>query len=233
MVSPFSRHTADRSVEISASDATLRGDLFLPDAPTGLVLFIHGPGSNRHSPRSRKLSTILTDLGLATMLFDLLTPLEEAENQWRGHLGFDIPFLAARLLAAMDWAAESPLSRDLGIGLFGASSGAAAGLLAAAERPLEVQAVVARSGRPDLVTEHLRHVVAPSLFIVGEKDEPVLGWNREASTHLSGDHTLHVIPGATHLFPEPGALEEVSRVTSEWFAKYLQRSHPPSIHSPD
>jgi putative phosphoribosyl transferase len=231
-VSPFSRHTADRLVEIVASDATLHGDLFLPDSPGGLVLFVHGPGSSRHSPRSRKISNVLTGVGVATLLFDLLTPPEDAENQWRGHLGFDIPFLAGRLLAAMDWAALSPLTRDLGIGLLGASTGAAAGLFAAAERPLEVQAVVSRGGRPDLVTEQLRHVVAPSLFIVGEKDEPVLGWNKVAVNHLSGDYSLHIVSGATHLFPEPGALEEVSRVISEWFVKYLQRSHPPHPHSP-
>lgn len=227
-----SRHTADRLVKISTPDATLSGELFLPDSPTGIVLFVHGAGSGRHSPRSRKASDVLTGAGIATFLFDLLTPIEEAEDRWRGHLSFDIPFLAGRLMGVMDWASDSPLTRDLGVGVFGASTGAAAALLTAAERPLEIQAVVARGGRPDLVPEHLPHVVAPTLLIVGEKDEPVLGWNRAAAARLSGEHVLHIVPGATHLFPEPGALEEVTRVTSDWFARYLQRSHPPSLHSP-
>lgn len=227
----FSRHTADRMVKIAASDAALEGELFLPDSPTGLVLFAHGAGSGRHSPRSRAISDALTGAGVATLLFDLLTPLEEAEDRWRGHLSYDIPFLAGRLLAAMDWAVDSPLTRTLGIGLFGASTGGAAALLAAAEQPLEVQAVVLRGGRPDLAADRLSHVVAPTLFIVGEKDEPVLGWNKDAARHLSGEHALHIVPGATHLFPEPGALEEVTRVTAEWFARYLQPSHPP-LHSP-
>lgn len=231
-MSALSRHTADRLVKIPAPDATIFGELFLPDSPTGLVLFVHGAGSGRHSPRSRKSSDALTGAGVATLLFDLLTPLEEAEDRWRGHLSFDIPFLAGRLMAVMDWACDSPMTRDLGIGLFGASTGAAAALLTAAERPLEIQAVVARGGRPDLVTEQLPHVVAPTLFIVGEKDEPVLGWNRTAAAQLAGEHLLHVVSGATHLFPEQGALEEVTRVASDWFARYLQRSHPPPLHSP-
>jgi putative phosphoribosyl transferase len=231
-MSTFSRHTADRLVKISTPDSTILGELFLPDSPTGLVLFVHGAGSGRQSPRSRKASDVLTSAGVATLLFDLLTPLEEAEDRWRGHLSFDIPFLAGRLMSVMDWACDSPMTRDLGIGLFGASTGAAAVLLTAAERPLEIQAVVARGGRPDLVVEHLPHVVAPTLFIVGEKDEPVLGWNRAAAAQLSGEHVLHIVSGATHLFPEQGALDEVTRVTSDWFARYLQRSHPPTLHSP-
>jgi putative phosphoribosyl transferase len=230
-MSSFSRHTADRLVRIPASNATIVGELFLPDSPTGLVLFVHGAGSGRHSPRSRKIAEVLTDAGMATLLFDLLTPLEEAEDRWRGHLSFDISFLAGRLMAAMDWACESAMTRDLGIGLFGASTGAAAALLAAAERPLEIQAVVSRGGRPDLVKEQLPHVVASTLLIVGENDVPVLGWNREAAALLSGEHALHVVAGATHLFPEQGALEEVSRVTAEWFALHLQRSHPAKSHS--
>ena len=225
-----SRHTADRLIKIPLPEATLSGELFLPDSPRGLVLFVHGAGSGRHSPRSRKASDALTRAGVATFLFDLLTPLEEAEDRWRGHLSFDIPFLAGRLMAVMDWAGDSPLTRGLGIGLFGASTGAAAALLAAAERPLEIQAVASRGGRPDLVTEHLAHVVAPTLLIVGEKDEHVLGWNRASAATLSGEHLLHVVPGATHLFPEQGAMEEVTRVSSEWFTRYLQRSHPLSPH---
>lgn len=230
-MSVFSRHTADRLVKIPAPDATLEGELFLPDSPTGLVLFVHGAGSGRLSPRSRAISDALTGAGVATLLFDLLTPLEEAEDRWRGHLSFDIPFLAGRLMAVMDWAVDSPLTRTLGIGLFGAGTGGAAALLAAAEQPLEVQAVVLRGGRPDLATDRLSQVVAPTLFIVGEKDDPVLGWNKDAARHLSGEHALHIVPGATHLFPEPGALEDVARVTAEWFARYLQPSHP-SLHSP-
>lgn len=231
-MSTFSRHTADRLVKIPASNVTIVGELFLPDSPVGIVLFVHGAGSGRHSPRSRKIAEGLTDAGMAALLFDLLTPLEEAEDRWRGHLGFNIPFLAERLMAAMDWACDSPLTRDLGIGLFGASTGAAAALFTAAERPLEIQAVVSRGGRPDLVKEKLPHVVASTLLIVGEKDEPVLGWNRESAALLSGEHVLHVVSGATHLFPEQGALEEVSRVTSAWFGRHLQRSHPPKNHSP-
>lgn len=223
----YSRHTADRAVGIPVDGVELKGELFLPDAPTGVVLFAHGAGSDRHSPRSRRISDVLTAAGIATLLFDLLTPIEAAEDRWKGHLGFDIPFLSRRLAAALGWAGESPLTKELGVGLFGADTGAAASLVVAADRPLEVQAVVSRGGRPDLAADQLPHVVAPTLLIVGENDHPSLVWNQDAFKRLAGDHVLKTVPGASHFFPEPGALDQVANLTSDWFLKHLQRLSPP------
>lgn len=222
----YSRHTVDRAVAIPTDGVELKGDLFLPDAPLGLVLFAHGAGGDRHSPRSRKISDVLTAGGVATLLFDLMTPLEAAEDRWKGHLSFDIPFLSRRLVAALEWAEGSSLTRDLGIGFFGASTGAAASLVVAAERPLDVQAVVSRGGRPDLAGDALAHVVAPTMFIVGEHDHPSMGWNQDAFKRLAGEHALKTVAGASHFFSEPGALEEVANATSEWFVKHLQRLRP-------
>ncbi len=227
----LSHHTAERPVKIVLNDVALLGDLFLPDAPTGLVLFVHGSGSGRHSPRNRKVSEALTDAGVAALLFDLLTPSESVEDRWRGHLSFDIPFLTARLMGVLDWAVRSPVTENLGIGLFGASTGAAAALRTAAERPLEVQAVVSRGGRPDLAGDCLSRVIAPTLLIVGEKDASVLEMNRLSAPQLAGVKALHVVPGATHLFPESGALEDVGRAAADWFARYLQRNRPPPVSS--
>ncbi len=223
----YSRHTADRAVGIPVDGVELKGELFLPDAPTGLVLFAHGAGSDRHSPRSRVISDALTAAGIATLLFDLLTPPEVAEDRWKGHLSFDVFSLARRLAAALDWSGKSALTRELGVGLFGAGTGGAAALWVAADRPLEVQAVVSRGGRPDLVADQLPHVVAPTLLIVGENDHPSLGWNQQAFTRLAGEHALKTVPGASHFFSEPGALELVASSTSDWFLKHLQRLPPP------
>ncbi len=220
----ISHHTAERNVLIEAPGVRLPGDLFLPDGARGLVIFAHGSGSSRHSPRNRKISKTLNDAGLATLLFDLLTPAEEVEDRRRDHLRFDIEFLSGRVLAALDWAAKFPAVKNLGIGLFGASTGAAAALRAAAERPLEVLAVVSRGGRPDLAAYRLPGVMAATLFIVGEKDHPVLEGNRLASVRVAGERALHVVPGATHLFPEPGALDDVARAAAAWFTRHLHRS---------
>jgi dienelactone hydrolase len=177
------------------------------------------------------VSEALTDAGVAALLFDLLTPSESVEDRWRGHLSFDIPFLTARLMGVLDWAVRSPVTGNLGIGLFGASTGAAAALRTAAERPLEVQAVVSRGGRPDLAGDRLSRVFAPTLLIVGEKDASVLEMNRLSAPQLAGVNALHIVPGATHLFPESGALEDVGRAAADWFARYLQRNRPPSVSS--
>jgi putative phosphoribosyl transferase len=185
-VNVYSRHTADRAVGIPVDGVELKGELFLPDAPTGLVLFAHGAGSDRHSPRSRVISDALTAVGIATLLFDLLTPPEVGEDRWKGHLSFDIPFLARRLAAALEWAGKSVLTRELGVGLFGAGTGAAAALWVAADRPLEVQAVVSRGGRPDLVADQLSHVVAPTLLIIGRKRSPLGGLESGSAQSIGG-----------------------------------------------
>jgi dienelactone hydrolase len=192
----------------------LAGDLSVPDGATGVVAFAHGSGSSRHSPRNRAVAEALNDAGLGTLLFDLLT---EAEEERR----FDIRLLAGRLVAAVDWLAAEPSAATLPIGCFGASTGAAAALAAAAERPQVVRAVVSRGGRPDLAGAALRDVRAPVLLLVGGRDEQVLVLNEDAARQLTGIWRLDVIPGATHLFPEPGTLEEVVLRATEWFKQHL------------
>jgi putative phosphoribosyl transferase len=207
-----------REVSINLEDATLEGTLVLPKNANGLVLFAHGSGSSRHSPRNRYVAQVLNSRQIATLLFDLLTRQEEARDRYTGELRFDIPFLAKRLRGATNWMMSSPDTQDLKIGYFGASTGAAAALIAASELPDLVSAVVSRGGRPDLAEEALRSVKAPTLLIVGGDDEPVIGMNREALAKLScPDKKLVIIPGATHLFEEPGTLEEVARLAAEWF----------------
>jgi putative phosphoribosyl transferase len=208
---------ASREVTIPAGDVRTAGDLTLPDAPAGLVVFAHGSGSSRHSPRNRQVAAALLDRSLATLLLDLLT---EAEERDRANV-FNIELLAGRLGAATRWAdAQADLAR-LPTGYFGASTGAAAALWAAAEAGERVAAVVSRGGRPDLASDRLEAVSAPTLLIVGGRDEVVLELNREAQLRLKAPSQLAVLPGATHLFEEPGALDEVSRIAGEWFARYL------------
>jgi putative phosphoribosyl transferase len=207
-------------VLVSAGDAVLQGDLVLPDRAVGLVLFAHGSGSSRHSPRNRLVADTLNESGMATLLLDLLTPAEEEADRLTGAHRFDIALLARRLIAAVDWLRAGPAA-SLPIGLFGASTGAAAALVAAAERPEDVAAVVSRGGRPDLAGPALRRVRAPTLLIVGGADEVVLELNRRALELLPAEKQLAVVPGASHLFEEPGTLEVVARLAADWFTRYF------------
>jgi putative phosphoribosyl transferase len=212
----------ERLVQVPAGPVTLEGNLALPPEAKGVVLFAHGSGSSRHSPRNRFVASELQNAALGTLLLDLLTPGEEAVDAYTAHLRFDIGLLAARLVAAIDWLSKEPATRGLPVGLFGASTGAAAALVAAAQRPTLVRAVVSRGGRPDLAGEILAHVQAPTLLIVGGNDAPVLRLNGEAFEQLAAPKKeLMIIPGATHLFEEPGALEEVARLAAAWFAQHL------------
>src|SRR5215212_3647990 len=211
----------ERKVRVSAGPVTLEGNLGIPDSTRGIVLFAHGSGSGRHSPRNRYVAGALRELGLATLLIDLLTPEEEEVDLRTRHLRFDIRLLADRLADATDWLAQEPDTKDLRVGYFGASTGAGAALVAAAQCPEAVGAVVSRGGRPDLAGEALSRVVAPTLLIVGGEDEPVIGMNREATEQLRAEKRLEVVPGATHLFEEPGKLEEVTRLAARWFARHL------------
>jgi putative phosphoribosyl transferase len=211
------------AVRIPVGPLLLDADLTLPEGATGIVVFAHGSGSSRHSPRNRQVARALNDAGLATLLLDLLTPEEEQVDARTRHLRFDIPLLAKRLVAAIDWATQRPETRHMAIGCFGASTGAAAALEGAAMRADVVRAVVSRGGRPDLAGYVLHRVTAPTLLIVGGYDDEVLELNRKAYADLAGRKELHVVPGATHLFEEPGTLEEVARLAAEWFDHHLTR----------
>ena len=212
---------AQRALRIPAGAALLDADLSLPPAATGLVLFAHGSGSSRLSPRNRHVASLLNEAGLATVLADLLTQDEEALDQRTRHLRFDIGLLAERLVAAADWLhAEAPTAR-LPLGCFGASTGAGAALVAAAQRPDTIRAVVSRGGRPDLAGEALAQVRAPTLLVVGGNDVPVIELNRQALAQLGGEKKLVIVPGATHLFEEPGALDRVAELAREWFLRHL------------
>jgi putative phosphoribosyl transferase len=200
---------------------SLEGNLNIPDNPRGVVLFVHGSGSSRFSPRNQFVARQLESAGLATFLIDLLTAREEEEDRYTGHLRFDIPLLSRRVVAATDWLLSQPATRNLKIGYFGASTGAAAALVAAAERPLAVGAVVSRGGRPDLAGSALSAVRAPTLLIVGSKDTQVIELNRMAFSLLRTEKRMEIIPGATHLFEEPGTLEKVAELAREWFTRYL------------
>jgi putative phosphoribosyl transferase len=211
----------EREVRVPVASVTLEGNLGVPEGARGVVLFAHGSGSGRHSPRNRYVAQELRQAGLATLLVDLLTPEEEEVDLRTRHLRFDIGLLAERLAGATDWLKREPNTRNLCVGYFGASTGAGAALVAAAERPEEVGAIVSRGGRPDLAGEALPRARAPTLLIVGEKDVSVIEMNREAMERLRVDKELEVVSGATHLFEEPGALEEVAHLASEWFVWYL------------
>jgi len=213
----------EREVGIRVGDVTLAGTLTVPPAARGLVVFAHGSGSGRFSPRNRAVAGVLVDAGLATLLMDLLTPEEEAEDMRTARLRFDIPLLAARVIGAIDSLAANPALGDLPVGCFGASTGAAAALIAAAERPERVHAVVSRGGRPDLAEDALPRVKAPTLLIVGGRDPEVIRLNQQAQALLGGESRIEIVPGATHLFEEPGALERVAALAREWFLRYLAR----------
>jgi putative phosphoribosyl transferase len=208
-------------VRVTAGPVTLEGNLSLPDGARGVVLFAHGSGSSRHSPRNRSVAEALRRGGLATLLIDLLTADEEAVDLRTADLRFDIGLLTGRLVAATDWLAQGGPTRGLRVGYFGASTGAGAALAAAAERPEAVGAVVSRGGRPDLAGPALGRVRAPTLLIVGGRDVPVIDLNREALAQLPGAATLEIVPGATHLFEEPGTLEQVARLARDWFTRHL------------
>src|SRR4051794_29620557 len=211
-----------KPVRIAAGPVTLEGDLAVPAGARGVVAFAHGSGSGRNSPRNRFVAEALQASGLATLLFDLLTEDEEYRERFTRHLRFDINLLAWRLVEATDWLAGQPETRGLKVGYFGASTGGGAALVAAAERPEAVGAVVSRGGRPDLAGEALARVRAPTLLIVGGSDTPVIALNRQAMAGMKAPVSLEIVPGATHLFEEPGALEEVARLAGEWFERYLR-----------
>jgi putative phosphoribosyl transferase len=210
-------------VQIAAGKITLEGNLCIPEEARGVVAFAHGSGSSRHSPRNRYVARVLRNAGQATLLFDLLTVEEEAEDIKTAKFRFDIGLLARRLVAATDWLKENAGTRKLGIGYFGASTGAAAALIAAVERPDIVAAIVSRGGRPDLAGKALPRVKAPTLLIVGGHDFLVIEINQEALAKISAEKKLVVVPGATHLFEEAGALEEVARLAADWFTSHLKR----------
>jgi pimeloyl-ACP methyl ester carboxylesterase len=208
-------------VKVVAGPVILEGNLSLPEGVHGVVLFAHGSGSSRHSPRNRYVAQLLNEARLATLLVDLLTSEEEAIDLRTTHLRFDIDLLAERLGGVTDWLMEYPDTRDLRIGYFGASTGAGAALVAAAERPDVVSAVVSRGGRPDLAGPALIRVHAPTLLIVGGNDFQVIELNRLAYERLRCEKRLVIIPGATHLFEEPGTLDEVAHLARQWFERYL------------
>jgi putative phosphoribosyl transferase len=222
---------ATSAVRIPARDIVIDGDLALPRTAAGLVILAHGSGSSRFSVRNRAIADALVDGGFATLLLDLLTRQEESIDQHTAEFRFDIERLAARVVAAIDWVEQQPAMAALPIGCFGASTGAAAALMAAAARPARVQAVISRGGRPDLAGAALPHVEAPTLLIVGGHDEPVIQLNEEARRRLRGRAQTTIVPGATHLFEEPGALEQVSRLALEWCRIYLGGSTRSSSES--
>ena len=217
----------ERTVRIASGDATLEGGLIVPPRAVGVVLFAHGSGSSRHSPRNVAVAAELRRGGLATLLIDLLTRHEEAADIQTGQFRFDIPLLAQRVADTVQWISEQASLRELPIACFGASTGAAAALVAAAARPQQVAAVVSRGGRPDLAIDALPMVQAPTLLIVGQRDPEVLQFNRQAMAHLKCETKLVVVPGATHLFEESGALEEVARLAREWIVDHVGSNGTP------
>ena len=215
-----------RDIEVPAGAFALRGILGVPDRAGGAVLFAHGSGSGRLSPRNNYVARTLQAAGLATLLVDLLTAEEERADARTGHLRFDIDFLTERLLATTEGLLRARETAGLGVGYFGASTGAAAALQAAARRPADVRAVVSRGGRPDLAMDALPAVRAPTLLIVGGDDTPVIPLNRRAYDALRCERELVIVPGASHLFEEPGALEEVARLAGDWLTRHLAVSEP-------
>jgi len=212
----------ESEVQIKTRSVELYGNLCLPDEVKGIVIFAHGSGSSRQSPRNRYVAKALQNTGIGTLLFDLLTAEEEAADEISGKLRFDIDLLAQRLVDVTDWLPQYLKMENLKLGYFGASTGAAAALVAAAARPEIIRAVVSRGGRPDLAEEALPKVKAPTLLIVGGEDFQVIEMNREALNQLKSEKTLIVIPGATHLFEERGALEEVAHLAADWFLRFIK-----------
>ena len=211
----------EQSARIPAGETILDGGLFTPTEPAGIVLFAHGSGSSRFSPRNRHVAGVLQSAGLATLLMDLLTWEEEQVDALTAHLRFDIGLLAERLVYATKWARQQQSTADLRIGYFGSSTGGGAALVAAAELPAEVGAVVSRGGRPDLAGDALPKVKAPTLLIVGGEDHVVIDLNEQARAQMKCECKIDIVSGATHLFEEPGALEQVAKLASDWFVKHI------------
>ena len=218
LVDPFSG-----IVQIPVDSMHLEAEWIMPPNASGVVIFAHGSGSSRHSRRNQFVASILHESGVGTVLLDLLTRQEERRDAADGQLRFDIEMLTNRLITAVRWVEDHPAAHDQPLGLFGASTGAAAAIAAASILGDRISAVVSRGGRPDLAYEHLRHVTAPTLLIVGERDDAVVRLNKEASQHLRCLKKLSIIPGATHLFEEPGALERVASLAASWFKNHLAR----------
>jgi putative phosphoribosyl transferase len=227
---PYGDDHVERTVVLHAGSVPLEGTLGVPEGAHGIVLFAHGSGSSRFSRRNRYVARMMRDAGLGTLLLDLLSPGEEAVDEITRHHRFDIALLADRLVAAIDWLYEQPVTAALPVGLFGASTGGGAALVAAAERPLRVSAVVSRGGRPDLAGGALSRVKAPTLLIVGGEDDVVITLNEQAQERMRAAVKLLIVPGATHLFEEPGALEEVARAAEAWFAGHFRQ--PAMEHHP-
>jgi len=219
------RLQTERTVHIQSGTARIEGMLAVPEHALGAVLFAHGSGSGRFSPRNQFVAKVLRDGGLGTLLVDLLEPIESEDRR----NVFDIALLAERLLSATDWLHSNPETSELPIGYFGASTGAAAALMAAAERPQAIGAIVSRGGRPDLALDYLPSITIPTLLIVGGDDRPVIPLNQQAYAALAGPKEMVIIPGATHLFEEPGALERVADHTREWFINHLGQEATPAI----
>ena len=215
-----------RPVRLELPDVTLNGDLTLSDRPLGLILFAHGSGSSRHSSRNRAVAEVLQHAEFGTLLLDLLTEDEERTDIVTAEFRFDIRLLADRVAAALDWTEAHTATSSLPKGVFGASTGAAAALIAAAKRPGAVRAVVSRGGRPDLAENALHAVVAPTLLIVGGRDDVVIELNRRAFEQLNGPKALRIVDGATHLFEEPGALEQVAQLAADWFREHIIQPRP-------
>lgn len=213
-----------KEVSIPSGDVLLEGTLAIPATSRGVIAFAHGSGSSRFSRRNREVAAVLQQAGLATLLFDLLTAEESGRDAETGRYRFNIPLLARRLTDAIDWLAALPATASFDVGLFGASTGAGAALMAAAARPARVRAIVSRGGRPDLADAALPRVEAPTLLIVGALDTQVIGLNEMAARQLSSEHRMILVPGATHLFEEPGTLEAVARLAADWFSIHMPRA---------
>jgi putative phosphoribosyl transferase len=210
------------ALKIPVGDVEVEGNMFISQEAEALVIFVHGSGSSRFSPRNQYVAKEFNKAGLATLLFDLLTPAEEEEDELTMQYRFDIALLSKRLIGVTAWLQRDPATAQLKFGYFGASTGAAAALIAAAKMPKAVSGVVSRGGRPDLAGQYLGYVVAPTLLLVGGDDEEVIELNKQAQSQMHNENKLVVIPGATHLFEEPGKLEEVARFAADWFKHYLK-----------
>ena len=211
----------EEAVVIPVVRGTMEGNLVIPSGAKGIVLFAHGSGSGRFSPRNQYVAKVLNEAGIGTLLIDLLTKEEEEIDVATGEFRFDIGLLSQRLEVATEWLKQNPATKSLAIGYYGASTGAAAALIAATKFPKDVKTVVSRGGRPDLAMQHLQKVKVPSLFIVGEKDTVVIDLNKKAMEQVPAEKKLEIVPGATHLFEEPGKLEEVAKLSADWFLAHL------------
>jgi dienelactone hydrolase len=208
-------------VVIRVTKGTIEGNLVVPRDAKGIVLFAHGSGSGRFSPRNQYVAKVLNEAGIGTLLIDLLTKEEEEIDVATGEFRFDIGLLSQRLEVATEWLKNNPATKSLSIGYYGASTGAAAALIAATKFPKDIKTVVSRGGRPDLAMEHLQKVKVPALFIVGGRDTDVLDLNKKAMQQIPAEKKLEIVPGATHLFEEPGKLEEVAQLSAKWFLAHL------------